>query len=112
MIITKVKDTETKENPHKIDARLIYNKDTAQAVHMELKAGESLKPHITPVDVFIYVLEGTPEILIGEEKLTVEPNSLVDSPKGIVHCISNNTDKVVRVLVVKSPKPTAKVKMA
>ena len=111
MIVTKVKNTPIAETPHKVDARRLYDKDSAQAVHIKLEAGESLKPHITPVDVFFYVLEGTPEILVGKEKLTVEADCLVESPKDIPHCISNNSDKVVRVLVVKAPKPTAKTKL-
>ena len=92
MKITKVSETPIKETPHKVDARMIYNYDSAQAVHITLKPSESLKPHITPVDVFFFVLEGTPEILVGEEKQTVEANCLVESPKDILHCISNNSD--------------------
>ena len=111
MIVTKVKQTEIKETVHKVDARELYSKDTAQAIHIKLEAGESLKPHITPVDVFFYVLEGTPEILVGKETQTVEPDCLVESPKDIPHCISNNSDKVVRVLVVKAPKPVTKTKL-
>ncbi len=87
---------------------MLYDKDSAQAIHIRLNPGESLKPHITPVDVFFFVIEGTPDVLVGEEKTKVEVNSLVESPKDIVHCIYNNSDKVVRVLVVKAPKPAAK----
>ena len=76
-----------------------------------LEAGESLKPHITPVDVFFFVLEGSPEILIGQESQIVEANSLIESPKDIPHCILNNSDNLVRVLVVKAPKPTTKTKL-
>lgn len=111
MIVTKIKETSISETPHKLDVRKLYDKDTAQAMHIILEAGESLKPHITPVDVFFYVLEGTPEILVGKEKQTVEADCLVESPKDIPHCISNNSDKMVRVLVVKAPKPITKTKL-
>ena len=108
MKISKVAETPIKETPHKVDARMLYDKDSAQAVHIQLNPGESLKPHITPVDVFFYVIEGTPDVLVGEEKRNVEVNSLVESPKDIVHCIYNNSDKIVRVLVVKAPRPVTK----
>lgn len=111
MKISKVNDTPTKENPHNVDVKLLYNKDTAQAVHIQLAPGESLKPHKTPVDVFFFVIEGTPDILVGEEKVRVEANSLVDSPKDIVHCIYNNTESIVRILVVKAPKPVTSTKV-
>ncbi|RLD72677.1 MAG: cupin domain-containing protein, partial [Bacteroidetes bacterium] len=52
MKITKVAKIPVKENPHKVDARMMYDKESAQAVHIQLNPGESLKPHITPVDVF------------------------------------------------------------
>lgn len=111
MNVKKVFETEITETPHKLDVRKLYDKDTAQAMHIKLQPGESLKPHITPVDVFFYVLEGTPDILIGKETQTIEVDSIVDSPKGIPHCISNNSNEIVRVLVVKAPKPTTNAKL-
>ncbi len=62
----------------------------------------------TPVDVVFYVLEGSPTILVGDEKIKVNKDDLIESPKDIVHSIYNETDKDVRVLVMKLPKPTAK----
>jgi len=106
MKITTVLETPIKNNVHQVDVRMLYNNESAQAVHMHLNPGESLKPHITPVDVFFFVIEGTPDVLIGEEKQRVATNSLVESPKDIVHCIYNNTDAIVRILVVKAPRPT------
>lgn len=111
MVITKVKDAEIKDTPHKVDVRLLYNKETAQAVHIELKPGEALKPHVTPVDVFFYILEGTATIMVGDETTEVEENSLVESPKDIKHCIYNKSNKPVRILVVKAPRQTTETKL-
>jgi mannose-6-phosphate isomerase-like protein (cupin superfamily) len=108
MKITKVKDTAIKETPHNIDVRFIYDHTEAQLAHMHLKPGEALKPHITPVDVFIYVLEGEASISIGDETQVVQADSVVESPKDIVHYISNKSDKNLRVLVCKTPRPTKK----
>ena len=110
MKITKVSETPIKETVHKVDTRMIYDKDSAQVVHIKLEPGENLKPHITPVDVFFFVIEGTPEIMVGKDTNKIEANTLVESPKDIPHCIYNKSDKIVRVLVVKAPKPTAKTK--
>ncbi|MBN1118119.1 MAG: cupin domain-containing protein [Bacteroidales bacterium] len=111
MKIVKVSEIEIKETPHKIDARELYNHDNAQVVHITLKPGEALKPHITPVDVFFYILEGTPEVLVGDEKVQIKADSLVESPKNIVHCLYNNSDVTARILVVKAPKPTTQTKL-
>jgi quercetin dioxygenase-like cupin family protein len=111
MKVVKVSEVQITETPHKVDVRKLYEKDSAQAMHITLQPGEALKPHITPVDVFFFVLEGTPEILVGKKKMLVEANSLVESPKDIVHCLYNNSEQVARILVVKAPKPTTKAKL-
>ncbi len=111
MKVTRVSQTITKANPHKVDTRLLYDKDSAQAVHIQLNPGESLKPHLTPVDVFFYILEGTPTIHVGDEKQTLEPDTLVESPENIVHFISNNSTGTARILVVKAPKPVGQTKL-
>ena len=111
MKITIVKETLIAETPHKLDIRKIYDNASAQAIHISLQPGEALKPHITPVDVFFYILEGTPDIMIGEEKIQVMTDSLVESPANIVHSIYNNSDKQARVLFVKAPRPTSQTKL-
>ncbi|MCA1761122.1 MAG: cupin domain-containing protein [Bacteroidales bacterium] len=108
MIIKSVKDLQVEENPHRVDVRQMYNHDNAQAMHMTLLPGQSLKPHITPVDVFFYVLEGNPTIQVDDEIITVEKDNLVESPKDIVHCISNKSNSPARILVVKAPKQIGK----
>jgi len=110
MEVKRVKDQEVKETPHKVDVRQMYNKDTAQAMHITLQPGEGLKPHITPVDVFFYILEGKPTIRVGEENVQVEKDSLVESPKDIIHNITNESTELARILVVKAPKPQNKAK--
>jgi len=89
MKIKKVTETSIKDTPHRVDTRLIYDNKSAQVVHITLQPGESLKPHITPVDSFFYILEGSPTVHVGDEKQTVEVDTLVESPKDIVHLISN-----------------------
>ncbi len=108
MTVTDINDVEIKKTPHNVDVRLIYDKKDAQAVHIELKAGESLKQHITPVDVFFYILEGEATIMIGDEKKVVQKDNIVESPKNIVHCIYNESNDKVRVLVVKTPRQKEK----
>lgn len=108
MIIHSIQNENIVDTPHQVDVRRLYDKDSAQVMHMTLQPGQSLKPHITPVDVFFYILEGTPDVLVGEETVTVAKDQLVESPKDILHCLSNNSASIARILVVKAPKPTAK----
>ncbi len=96
---------ETTKNPHGVEARKIHDTDHVQVVHMLLKPGEQLKKHITAVDVFFYVLEGTGIVEIGNEKQEVGKDMLIDSHKNIPHCLYNESNDIFRVLVVKTPKP-------
>lgn len=111
MKITKVKEQQVVPTPHKVDVRKLYDHASAQVMHMTLQPGESLKPHITPVDVFFYILEGTTDVRVGDETISVEKDCLVESPKDIVHCLSNSSDSKTRILVVKAPKPVEKSKL-
>lgn len=105
MKIIKSKEADTIKNPHNVKVSKLYDTENAQAMHITLKPGESLKRHITPVDVFFYVLEGTGVVEIGEERKEVERDTLIDSPAKIPHCWYNESDEAVRILVVKVPRP-------
>jgi mannose-6-phosphate isomerase-like protein (cupin superfamily) len=112
MEIRNYKDMNIHANPHGAQVNKIYDTDHALVMHMMLKPGQSLKPHFTPVDVAFYVLEGTPTIMVGDEKIQVKQDDIVESPKDIIHCIYNESDANIRVLVMKLPKPLTKSKMA
>ena len=72
MNIVKVSDVPIAQTPHKVDVRKLFDSEHVQLVHIKLGPGESLKKHITPVDVTFYVLEGEGKVLIGEEERKVE----------------------------------------
>lgn len=111
MEVINWKEQAIRETPHKVDVRLLYETDDAQAMHIRLFPGEALKPHITPVDVFFFVLEGRPTIQVGKDLAEVKENMLVESPRDIVHCLFNNSDKPVRILVVKAPRTQEKSRL-
>jgi len=102
---------ETIKNPHNVKVSKLYDSEHAQAIHITLEPGESLKKHITPVDVFFYVLEGTGIVEVGAEKKEVGPDTLINSPARIPHCWYNQSERVFRVLVVKVPRPTESTKL-
>jgi mannose-6-phosphate isomerase-like protein (cupin superfamily) len=109
--IKNYKEQSVSQNPHGIEAKKLYDHSEAQIMHLRLQAGEALKPHITPVNVAFYVIEGNPTIEVGEEKIVAKSDDLVESPKDIMHCIYNDSDEIVRVLVMKLPRPTTKTIM-
>ncbi len=108
MITRKSQQTDIMKNPHDVDARNLYKSDNAVITVITLQPGESLRRHITPVDVAFFVLDGTGIVEIGEEKQKVSKDTLVESPKDIVHCWYNESDMPLRFMVIKTPKPTKK----
>ena len=111
MDILRVSEQPVAENPHGIDVRRVYDSEHALSSHLTLKPGEQLIRHITPVDVFFYVLEGTGIVEVGDEELEVSRDTAIASPKDIPHCWYNRSDTDLRILVVKVPRPTTGTKL-
>jgi mannose-6-phosphate isomerase-like protein (cupin superfamily) len=111
MNIVNYQNIPIKENPHKINARQLLDSIHAEVIHLQLEPGEKLVRHITPVDVFFYVLEGEGIVEIGDEQAEISKDMLIESPTGIPHRLLNESNKPFRVLVVKTPKPTKPAKI-
>ncbi|HDN58535.1 MAG TPA: cupin domain-containing protein [Candidatus Marinimicrobia bacterium] len=111
MKIVKWNDVEIAQNPHGVDARKLYDTEHAQVVHIILEPGEKLKKHLTPVDAIFYVLEGKGIVEIGNEKQEVGPDTLIDSPAKIPHCWYNESNDILRFLVIKVPRPTESTRL-
>ena len=104
----KAQETET---PHGVSVKKLFESEHAQVIEINLKQGEGLKKHITPVDVFFYVLEGTGFVEIGDERVEVSRDMLIESPKGIPHRLANEGEADFRFLVVKTPRPTTATRL-
>lgn len=111
MKIVEVASQPVAKNPHGIDVRRVYESEYALASVITLQPGEKLIKHITPVDVFFYVLEGTGVVEVGCDSETVSASTVIESPKDIPHCWYNKSENILRVLVVKVPKPSADTKL-
>ena len=93
-------------NPHGVSARALHSTEHVQVSVVTLQPGEALKRHVTPVDVFFYVLEGEGIVEIGDETRRVSTDVLVDSPIRVPHRLINDREVPFRFLVVKTPRPT------
>jgi quercetin dioxygenase-like cupin family protein len=100
-------ETAVADNPHGVDVRHLYATPDVMVSQITLAPGEVVKPHKAPVDVFFYVLEGSPAIDVEGEVATAGPDTLVPSAAGHIHSIRNEGDGQVRLLVVKTPNPKA-----
>jgi quercetin dioxygenase-like cupin family protein len=110
MIIKKLSDMPIMKTAHNVDARNLYDTENAVISVITLNPGQYLKKHITPVDVAFYVLKGRGIVEIGTEKQEVGANTLIESPKDIVHCWYNESDEELSFMVIKVPKPARETK--
>ena len=111
MKVTRVADLVDMQTAHNVSARKLHDSEHAVVVHIALQAGESLRRHITPVDVCFYVLAGAGTVEVGDEQVEVEADTLVESPAGIPHRLINPGGGLFRVLVIKTPRPTSETKL-
>ena len=94
------------ENPFKLKVIKYHDSADGELLHLTLTPGESMLPHIPPVTLLYYILEGEPTVRIGDEVEDVHTESYLESPGGIATCVSNNSDATVRLLIVKTVKTT------
>ena len=69
-----------------------------QVVHITLHPGELLKLHATPIDVFLYVLEGRGIAEIGGGRGEIVAGGLVESFARVPHRLQNASDSIFRFL--------------
>jgi mannose-6-phosphate isomerase-like protein (cupin superfamily) len=110
MQIIDVQNLLKTDTPHGVDIKKIFSFQHASFIHIELKPGEALKKHITPVVAFFYGLEGEGIVEIGDEQAPIKKDQLVFSPAKIVHRLLNNSENNFRFLVIKTPTPTSETK--
>jgi quercetin dioxygenase-like cupin family protein len=61
-------------------------------------------PHIhSREDESFFVLEGEVDFQVGDEKITAQPGTFIQGPRGISHSFKNNTQLPARMLVFITP---------
>ncbi len=56
MKIVKVDSVVLFDNPHGVEAKILYDKEDCKTVFLSLKPNQALKLHTTPIDVFFIFL--------------------------------------------------------
>ena len=105
MEIKRILETESFLNNHGVEARKFYQNELMMMVHLSLKPGDTIAKHAAPLDVCFLVLAGKGIVEIGDEIQEVEANTLVESPANCGHGWRNESDELLRILVIKMQKP-------
>lgn len=105
MEVVKLAEKQTVVNPRGIDVKHLIDRKDVAVSNVILQPGQNLPSHVTPVDVFFYVIAGKGKAQIGDEVEEVNASDLVVSPSGIPHGLTADRDSIFSVLVVKTPNP-------
>jgi mannose-6-phosphate isomerase-like protein (cupin superfamily) len=74
-----------------------------------LEPGQSQSPHThTGADKVYYVLDGTGEFVLGDERHALGPGHAVMAPSGVVHGVSNPGEERLTLLVWMAPNPNVR----
>lgn len=70
------------------------------------RPGQEQEPHVHAESEKVYhVLEGTATVLAGQREHNLTPGEIIHIPKGAPHGVKNETDGIVRTLVMMAPLP-------
>ena len=86
------------------EARKFYQDEYMKMVHLNLKPVDIIAKHAAALDGRFLVLEGKEIVEIGDESKEVEANTLIESPADCGHGWRNESDSVLRILVIKMMK--------
>jgi len=70
-----------------IVSKEILKKQTGTVTVFAFDKGQGLSPHSAPFDAIVQVLEGTVEIIIGEEKFELSEGTIIIMPADVPHSL-------------------------
>ena len=79
--------------------KIIFDRSHFKVSLFALKAGQEIKPHSTPVNAFLTVVEGEGFIRIGEEDFTLKAGDSIPLPKEILHYV--RADRDFKMMLIK-----------
>jgi quercetin dioxygenase-like cupin family protein len=88
----------------KLDGKIMFSSPGMEVVHLTLKPGEKMDPHIQPFDVIFIVLEGTGILETGPGQIIGTENTCIWLEAGTQRSWKNSGEKNVKILVIKDLK--------
>ena len=90
--------------PFSLDGRILFTSPELELVHLTLRPGERLDPHIQPFDVLFYVIDGEGDLMVEDESIKANPGTLIEVKKGTSRKWINPGKDNLRMIVLKRIK--------
>lgn len=111
MIVRNVNDKEVMDTTYLAHggaiAQMILDRRTLKELGFlaiaSLKPDKEIEAHVDPMEEIYFVLSGSGEMSVDEEKRAVKPGDAVWVPTGSSHALLNNGKEDCVILVVASP---------
>jgi mannose-6-phosphate isomerase-like protein (cupin superfamily) len=111
MIVRNVNDKTVMETTYLAHggaiAQMILDRRTLQEIGFlaiaTLSPGKKIEAHVDPMEEIYFVLSGSGEMVVDDEKRKVGPGDATWIPAGSSHSLLNNGDEDLVILVVASP---------
>jgi quercetin dioxygenase-like cupin family protein len=101
MNVIKIDEQPLFQNPHGVDIRKVFENENTGIMQIILKPGEEIPRHPNPVNAFFFVHEGSGLLEVEDEKQVVGKNSLIEVPANIIRGWKNNSNDLLKILVIK-----------
>lgn len=96
--------SESPKVPFSLDGRILFTSPELELVHLTLRPGERLDPHIQPFDVLFYVIDGEGELTVEDGSIKAAPGTLIEVKKGTSRRWINQGKDSLRMIVLKRIK--------
>ncbi|GAB1402930.1 MAG: cupin domain-containing protein [Lentimicrobiaceae bacterium] len=87
-----------------LDAHIMGKSDKAKIVHIRLRPGEKIEPHLNEHDAFFYVLEGKSMVTSGQETLLLSRNQCIFIEGGTERSFDNISVADFKMIAIKLPE--------
>jgi quercetin dioxygenase-like cupin family protein len=87
--------------PFNIDGRIMFTSPKTEVVHLTLKPGEKMEPHVQPFDIIFFVMEGTGILETGGEQILGTENTCIWLESGTERAWKNTGETEMKILVIK-----------
>ena len=91
--------------PFKSDGRILFTSESFELIHLTLQAGEGMEPHIQPMEVVFFILEGEGTLRVGNETLEIMAGTTVHVNAGVARAWHNREQHPLKILVSKLLSP-------
>ena len=111
MIVRNLNDKEVMDTTYLAHggamAQMILDRRTLKEIGFlaiaSLKPGKEIEAHVDPMEEIYFVLSGSGEMRVDEERREIKPGDAVWIPVGSSHALLNNGEEDCVILVVASP---------